>query len=519
MNAYRCIVCRDFKNHNLIEDIPVCSNHKICKDCLENLNAKLLINENRKNINQCKDCRNYYFPNRKSLLSLIKLWKKKYCSYCEAGDVQTSYCEAHSPCKNCIFDSFKKNLTLVASCLYCSSMRDSCCRDCMRLIEDYELKIVNPSCKHGHFYCIECFRHGSNIVKECCRVFYQYRDPSECVICRSPSLDTQICKDHFICRQCTRKSALELEIYSDCLKCKNCKQTLPLVYSLFNKSDPDPSGPRVSSNNPRKSPPYKPARSSGLLEEFEAFLKINNLDSEEAQIKCINLMFGDDTAIDHYNTLYIPQESSLEYKNLKNSDLSPKEEILKSSFFEYLTDSNIEKLSTPPINYTVPGDFIKSTDPGSDFGVTPYRENFSPLSRTFNHSSSQHVCEYHNETCELMECGHKMCIDCIRNSFYVRFEDFVEKLCTGDLQHLNSDSYTLGCYKNGCYNQVCVPFDYLRPYVEPILIGYGIDTRILNHLSFYFEGITTEFINCPICSRIYAYIGVNQCFWCLYHPN
>ena len=112
-----------------------------------------------------------------------------------------------------------------------------------------------------------------------------------------------------------------------------------------------------------------------------------------------------------------------------------------------------------------------------------------------------------------LECGHIKCAFHIQNDFYYQFRNFIEKIIVKDLDWLNSNDHSIGCYQN-CYNKPCVPFSEVKEVAFSILREMNVDLRFADYFSLCFEGIPYKFEVCSRCGYIKGYYSIEICLWC-----
>ena len=78
---------------------------------------------------------------------------------------------------------------------------------------------------------------------------------------------------------------------------------------------------------------------------------------------------------------------------------------------------------------------------------------------------------------------------------------------------MNHNNHGIGCYKNNCYNKLCIPFSMVKGVALKCIGDANWKDSFFEYYSLLFEGIPYIFSMCN-CGRVKGYYLQDFCFWC-----
>lgn len=189
----KCLVCKNTSEETLLQKVGKCESHRLCTTCFDTC-----IYDQKDLQGKCKFCVKFFTNSR-------FIPKLPYCSYCTLKFTRSEkdrFCQAHSPCKNCILEKFRlSNKPNIRNCYQCYYILDTHCRECFA---DVRNKSIVSDC--GHFYCANCELNFKMELKipTCIDCSKFYTDMNRCVICKGhpQTISYNSCNFHKVCSEC-----------------------------------------------------------------------------------------------------------------------------------------------------------------------------------------------------------------------------------------------------------------------------------------------------------------------------
>ena len=117
--------------------------------------------------------------------------------------------------------------------------------------------------------------------------------------------------------------------------------------------------------------------------------------------------------------------------------------------------------------------------------------------------------------CEVMQCNHPKCSNCISMKFYATYKNFIQQLRNKNLKWLNEQKHGIGCnHVAGCYNSLCIPFEEVNQVALLVLKDEMLDEGLADYFALVFEEIPDTFSICKKCGCVKICFTVNYCYFC-----
>ena len=466
-------------------------------------------------------------------------------------------CDTHKFCQACF--KFRIGSLSTGNCARCQQLKDHACRNCYQLIPCAESKFLNPRCKtYHHFYCEKCFSdttiRGDHYFCNDCRELYQSFQTSSnaCILCKNEivSQSRNLCALHKICIACLQMLNLEnIKAYSITITCNECKQIAKENFSnpyLSSAGDPSTSAISMSSryrlNTFASTPTYNPSNAiypgnTGQMNNSLAY--INNPPQAYYPIPQV-------TATDLYNSpqayqVYpniIPQTglnptttqhfndpaSFHQFSGIEGQTRTTSQRTLRT-----FQSAELQNYALNPQNITTG---YQNYAPQSH-SIAPQYQNLVPQTQSIAPQYTNYVTQTYSIppqinaptstpkmmccglACEVMECTHPKCSNCIGMKFYATYKNFIQQLRNKNLKWLKEQKHGIGCsHVAGCFNRLCIPFEEVNQVAVLVLKEENLHEGLADYFALVFEEIPGTFSICRNCGEVKICFTNELCFWC-----